>query len=371
MTATGSVAGFAPVRVGSVRGAVPSVPPVAGVEGRVRLRYPNRLNAMALDPSKVLPGAGSYPAGELVFVTDLFTSVEIQGTASGDGVEITADSARPVLGRHAALLMRQVLGLTGGMRITIRSHPLPPHVGLGSSSAVLAAVAAAINELCGRPLDHRTLMRLLVDNHGEEIDGNDDEIMPVQCIGGSAAAGLVPGAIQVVSGNAVALLAAPAPAGHTIVLAVPPDLRSWDASESLRAEAENFDGFLETGRRYAPQIAYRLLHECWPDLVTGTPGTLGQLVFDYRFEMGSIRNCAFSHPRLLEYAAQVRQLFESGQAAVLSLSSVGPLFFALTEQPDAVAAGFEAAGLTTFRAMPWDQGYLIDECTVKRDARDG
>jgi predicted sugar kinase len=224
----------------------------------------------------------------------------------------------------------------------------------------MAAVAAAVNELYGSPLDAGALVRLLVDNHGEEIGGADDVLLPVQAIGGSAAAGLVKGAVQVVAGDAVPILRGDLAGDYEVVLAVPRDLRSWDAAESLEAEAAHFDGFRRTGEVHGRDIAYRLLHNAWPALVTGSLRELGELVYDYRFHMGSIANCGFSHPRLAEIADSLTTVFESGAADVLSLSSVGPLFFAVTRNPAAVEGHFGAADLVTFRARPWSHGYVVE-----------
>ena len=368
-TAPETATHFRPVPVGLLRGHRPAVTgPVAPAGTGVEVRYPTRLNAMALDPSKIVgtaaaddgePRGSGHPAGELFVVCDLFRTARVEIVPGSDGVMTTGHCSRPVLARHAASAMRELLGITDGLLVHTEGVDLPPHVGLGSSSATMASVAVAINELYGRPVQARQLIRFLVDNHGEEIDGRSDSLMPVQCIGGSAAAGLIPGSVQVVAGNAVPLLSAGLPADYRIVLAMPADPTEWDAQQSLQEEARHFDDFLRTGRRHAPDIAYRLIHEAWPALLEGKVRKFGTLVFDYRFRMGSIKNCSFSHPRLLEFADAIEPTFTDGAADVLGLSSVGPLFFAVTRTEQKVTELFQEAGLRTFAARPWSEGYGV------------
>ncbi|MFD9107052.1 GHMP family kinase ATP-binding protein [Streptomyces bottropensis] len=333
--------------------------PPQPIADHIRLAYPSRINAMALDSSKIVPSQGAYLAGELLFACDLMRRVQVEIVGSGPAVQTTPDCDHPVLARHAALLMRTTLGTRERLRVRVNAPDLPAHVGLGSSSGQIAAVAAAVNELYGRPVAARQLVKFLALNHGEEIDHDDGRLLPVQCLGGSAAAGLVPGAVQVVAGPQVPLLQATLPEEIHIVLGMPHDPVIWDARASLAAEARHFDAFAATGRTYGPEIAYRLLHDVWPSLIDGDLRPLGSLLFDYRFRMGSLANCAFSHPDLLATGEKVEHIFTDRLAEVLTLSSVGPTFAALTYTPDRCEQAFVGAGLRTLRCQPWGGGYRL------------
>jgi predicted sugar kinase len=348
--------------VGTVRSALASGPttPPYPVADHVHLAYPSRINAMALDSSKIVPnGDGAYLAGELLIACDLPRHVEVTIVDDGPAVQTAPDCDHPILAKHAALLIRTALGVHERLQIRVTAPDLPPHLGLGSSSGQIAAVAAAVNELYGRPLPARQLVKFLARNHGEEVDGDADHLLPVQCLGGSATAGLIPGAVQVIAGAQVPLLQAPLPDGTHIVLGMPRDPVIWDARTSLAAEAEYFDAFAATGRTYGPKIAYRLLHDAWPALIDGALRPLGQLLFDYRFRMGSIANCAFSHPDLLATAAKVEHIFTDETADVLTLSSVGPTFAAITRTPQQCEEAFANAGLRTLHCQPCSNGYTL------------
>ncbi|NUK13974.1 monodechloroaminopyrrolnitrin synthase PrnB family protein [Streptomyces lunaelactis] len=352
---------FPPFPLGAPRSRLDLTPtkPPKPVTGHVRLAYPSRINAMALDSSKIVPSQGSYLAGELLFACDLMRHVDVEIVGDGPAVQTAPDCDHPVLARHAALLMRTALGTRERLRVRVSAPDLPAHLGLGSSSGQIAAVAAAVNELYGRPATARRLLKFLALNHGEEIDGEDSHLLPVQCLGGSAAAGLIPGAAQVVAGAQVPLLQAALPDDVHIVLGMPYDPVIWDARASLAAEARHFDAFAATGRTHGPEIAYRLLHDAWPSLTDGDLRPLGNLLFDYRFRMGSLANCAFSHPELLATGEKVEHIFTDHIAEVLTLSSVGPTFAALTRTPARCEQAFADAGLRTLRCRPWNDGYTL------------
>ena len=354
-------ADFPPFPLGAQRSALAGAPatPPDPVTGRVHLAYPSRINAMALDSSKIVPSQGAYLAGELLFACDLTRDVEIDIVQDGPAVQTAPDCDHPVLARHAALLMRSALGIRERLRVRVTAPDLPAHLGLGSSSGQIAAVAAAVNELYGCPVTAHGLVKFLALNHGEEIDGEEHRLLPVQCLGGSAAAGLIPGAVQVIAGAHVPLLQAGLPEDVHIVLGMPRNPLIRDARASLAAEALHFDAFTTTGRTHGPEIAYRLLHDAWPALADGDLRPLGSLLFDYRFRMGSLANCAFSHPDLLATGKKVEHIFTDRLAEVLTLSSVGPTFAALTRTPEACEQAFADAGLDTLRCRPLSSGYTL------------
>ncbi|MER5298597.1 hypothetical protein ABT039_03925 [Streptomyces lasiicapitis] len=322
------------------------------------IRYPTRLNAMALQPGAI---AGDnnliYDAGELVFSVARFHRVRLRRLAPGEGLSLDPAVARPALVEHAARIMCAALGVGCDLYVSVDSDPLPVHAGFGSSSSLIAAVATAVNHLHGNPVDRADLLPFLTSNHGEEHTEGSDRLMPVQCIGGSAASGLYPGGVQVVAGRSTVVLTASVPEGLSLVIGVPTALQERSTDELMAAEIDQFDRFRATGERWAPTIAFRMLHEAMPAALRGDLGPLGDLVFDYRFRMGSIENCSFSHPGLTELATRLEPLKTDGTATVLALSSVGPAFFALTADPDTCESFFAEHGMRVIRALPHNGTY--------------
>ncbi|MGK5641609.1 GHMP family kinase ATP-binding protein [Streptomyces sp. URMC 126] len=349
---------FAPFAPGTVHH--PLTAPVGPLTPatEVGLRYPTRLNAMALHPGAIAEDRHLvYDAGEVVFSVARFHHVRVRRRGPGAGLALHPSVARPDLVAHAARIMCAALGVPCDLEVAVESDPLPVHAGFGSSSSLIAAVAAAVNHLYGRPVDRADLLPYLTANHGEEHGSLPGMLTPVQCIGGSAASGLYPGGVQVVAGRGTVVLAVDVPEHLSLVIGVPRGREEQPTDALMAAEIAHFDRFRATGERWSPTIAFRMLHEAMPAALRGDLGPLGSLVFDYRFRMGSIENCSFSYPGLTGLARELEPLWDEKAVTVLSLSSVGPAFFALTGDPDRCAARFAELDMEVVRARPHNGTY--------------
>lgn len=326
----------------------------------VAIDYPARLEAMALDPSKIAENESlTYTAGQIDFTVGLYKHVQVTATESEGATEISDRTGRKALVMHAAELMRAALRFTDTIQVDIETDVSLRHCGLGSSSGTIAAVASAINELYGRPMDGLSLSRYVAQNHGEEIDGDDSRLIPVQCIGGSAVCGNTEGGLVILSGEATPIFTAEIPEQQRVVIGVPADFDHPDSKELMKREQDNMEGFVETGKANAERIAYRLVHEVMPSLVHGDLSACKSLIFDYRWNMGSIRNCSFVLPRINDIAEALRPLETDEDITILSLSSVGPGFFALTDKPEKVSKIFKEQGMNVLETSIHNSTYTV------------
>lgn len=342
-----------------------------GITGEITPRYQQlaiscgqRLSCMSLDSSRIVANtAGIYDAGEIVIAIDTGVVVTITLLTEDGRIEIVEHQAsRALLVRHGVGLMRAALGVHHGLHIELEMRRPMPHCGLGTSSLVVAVVAIAMNELYGCPVADDVLARYLAQNHGEEVAGIDGELLPVQCLGGSGVANLFDGALQVMAGETTIIATMRIPETYRVVIGVPVDtcVAGADVSALMHAEGEQAAGFAETGQRYASRVAFDLVHEGLPSMARQDLSGIGRIVFNHRFNWGSIRNCRFSHPRLLEIADGLRPLFEvSGAAAVLGLSSAGPAFYAVTKDVEICRRAFEMQGLATFTTPLFNDRYRV------------
>ena len=62
-----------------------------------------------------------------------------------------------------------------------------------------------------------------------------------------------------------------------------------------------------TGEKYSKDIAYHLLHKSLPGMVNGEIKDLSDIVFKYRFDMGSIENCSFVYEKMVDLANKLRE----------------------------------------------------------------
>ena len=167
---------FSPFRVGTVFNEVKSGPYFAILRRpKIVLKYPSRLNLMAIDPSKIASNQNLvYTPGEFILKVKIYKKVKVRADCRSGEIIVSPSSKRKPLILHSALLMKKALGFREGLFIDVENSNEVRHVGLGSSSALIASVACAINELFGKPIKARDLVQYLAQNHGEEIDGNSD-----------------------------------------------------------------------------------------------------------------------------------------------------------------------------------------------------
>lgn len=272
-----------------------------------------------------------FTPGEVVVSLKKFIKVKVTVTSDKGGVlNISESTKRKVLVKHAYLLMCDALNVTPSLDIEVDDNDIPKHCGFGSSSSTISAVAAAINELYSCPINDKDLIKYLASNHGEEISDNDnDNLKVVQCIGGGATNGLTEEGIIIIAGKSTAI--AKIKYESEVLIAFPNDFVQKDAKVLMELEEKNLWKFKKTGEKYADKIAYNLLHTALPGMANGSIKELADVVFNYRFNMGSNENCSFVYDGLMQISDEIRKLYEEGNCDFLALSSVGPAFFAIVK----------------------------------------
>ncbi len=352
---------FEPFKVGTIFNPVKNKPSKVSLQKNfVKISYPSRLNLMAIDPSKITSNQNLvYTPGEYILKVKIYKNVSVRADKSFKGVVISPFSKRKVLILHSALLMKKALRFKEGLFIDVDNKNEFRHVGLGSSSALIASVACAINELYGNPINAKDLVQYLAQNHGEEIEGSSEYINPVQCIGGSAAGGLYEGALMILAGKSRIISTMKIPDGYKVIIGIPQDYVELDSKILFKKEQAVFHKFMHCGVKYGPEIAYRTLHSVLPAMIEGDIETIGDLVFDYRFNMGSIDNCSYAYPKLVQLASRLAFLKTKRFVDILSISSVGPSFFAVSKNINKCKKIFKKENLNIIITEPENNKYQI------------
>lgn len=326
-----------------------------------QISYPTRLEAMALDPSLVeINAENDYRAGQMILKVAIFRNCTVK-VVEGSEIVISKNSSKSVLCLHAALLMKYLLNFHCGLEIEYTEELDRRHSGLGSSSGCIAAVSVAINELFGNPIEKRDLVNFIVKNHGEEMDSMPDQIVPVQCLGGSAISGHYDGGLLISSGDRFVIGSGSVDTNLDVIIMIPNKYNFPDSKKLMDDEEINMGGFLRAGKLYASNVAYRLIHEVLPDLQLDSIQEAGKLAWDYRYHMGSIHNCSFTHPEVNEISNKLNQLYEENEIKFLSMSSVGPGFFAVLDpkHTQKYKDKFEKIGLECIITKPYNGKYKI------------
>lgn len=174
------------------------------------------------------------------------------------------------------------------------------------------------------------MIKYLASNHGEEItDSDENNLKVVQCIGGGATNGLTDEGILIIAGKSTVI--AKMNYNADVLIALPNDYIQKDAKLLMELEEKNLWKFKKTGEKYSGKIAYDLLHKALPGMANSSIKELADVVFDYRFNMGSNENCSFVYDGLMQISDNIRNLYEENKCDFLALSSVGPAFFAIVK----------------------------------------
>lgn len=328
------------------------------VYSNIEIAYHSRLNAMALDPAGVTVDDNMvFTPGEVVIATDFLRYATVNLCGSEGSVVLSDRVSRPSIVKHAVELIRNALGVNHGLHIDFYDAFQMHHSGLGSSSGTIAAVAATVNELYGCPLKPVQIVPYLAQNHGEEIEGDMEMMTPVQCIGGGASAGFFQDGILIIAGESTVI--GSVSIDRDIIVGIPRDFVPQDGKTMMQKELANLNKFRATGKRWAPHIAYELVHKVLPDMAHGNIVELSNLVYEYRFNMGSNQNCSFVYPPIVDIAERIRFLKEDNHVEMISLSSVGPAFFAIGKNLSLCREVFEQNGMDCKEAKILNSTYQI------------
>lgn len=338
---------------------------------KINLEYPCRMDAMAINPAAVCYNDNLiFTPGEVVVSLNRKIKVSVEIISETGGLlEISDRTQRKVLIKHAYKIMSTTLKVNPSVRINVDSSEVIKHCGFGSSSSTIAAVASAINELYGCPVPNKELIKFLASNHGEEItDENEEDLKLVQCIGGGATNGLTEEGIIIIAGKATSI--AKLKYESDVLIGIPKDFKTKSADELMKLEEENLWKFKRTGDEYAEKIAYNLLHKALPDLCNGSIKELADIVFDYRFNMGSIENCSFVYEKMVDEAKELRKLYENGNCEFLTLSSVGPAFMAMVrdeKQKEICKETMEKIGMNVIETSICNNTYDVKNKQERKD----
>lgn len=293
--------------------------------------FPCRLDAMAINPAGVCKNESNvFTPGEVVVSISLGIRVKIKVCKGENKLTISDSTKRKVLVKHAYGLMQKAYQKLPSLFIDVDSKDVLKHCGFGSSSATIAAVGSAINEVMGKQIKNKDLIKYFAANHGEEVDDFDEDNMKVvQCIGGGATSGLTDAGIMVIAGVATTIAAMKF--HGDVLIGIPNEFKEKDAKVLMELEEQNLWKFKKTGDLYKDVIAYDLLHKALPGMANGDISELAKVVFNYRFYMGSNLNCSFVCEEIVKANETLKKLFEEKHCQFLALSSVGPAFFAICD----------------------------------------
>jgi len=287
--------------------------PLAPVTGSVHVRAPARIHLTVLDMNRFAP---DHPGGGGIgFAIQCYCTADVRCTDGGISIEYN----RAPIVRHLAEVMKKATGYRGGFAIRVTDHEYK-HVGLGSTSTVMIAVATAINGALGSPLTCTQLRQLVGHNYVEETaDGNiafgfETGVGPAATIHGGMA----------LMGDELALVYHHAFAeGRNVYIIIPPTGIS-------SAGTQEFDLLMNKARtldyRDRELKAYLFLMDLVPALERGDLRKVGEVIWEIEFR-GSKRAEVEHHSYGIYH---YMNLLREKNLEFVGMSSVGPSIAVVT-----------------------------------------
>lgn len=328
---------------------------------KITIEYPSRLDAACTDPGKlysIKPKDNIFPTGQINFCVNICKKITVK-PRKDDAIIVTGNYSRIALVKHATILMQKALDITTGFSIDINTDLDLRHCGLGSSASAIQGVGAAINELYNNPIKPMDLVRYLAGNHAEEIDGDNEHLVFVQSVGGSGICGHYNGGLIIMTGKAVPIIKVNLPEDLKIVFGVPNQYLHPDANTLIADEIIASGNFKKASTDYSREIAYRLLNDAIPELVDGNFRPLKEFIFDYRWDMGSIKNCSYAYPGIVSLAEKLRPLRNDNDIEFIFLSTAGPGFCIVTRNTNKAKNVFKKLNMKTFITDIYNDKYKI------------
>ncbi len=103
---------FQPFKIGRVFNKLPGAPTNSKrIYKEVIIKYPSRLEAMAIDPSKIAKNNNlKYTPGQIDFTIKIFKTITVKVIDLKNTTEVSSDTKRPSLVKHAVGIMRSAIG---------------------------------------------------------------------------------------------------------------------------------------------------------------------------------------------------------------------------------------------------------------------
>lgn len=284
--------------------------------GTVRVQAPSRIHLTVLDMNRFAPEQPG--GGGLGFAIAIPTTVEVRCTDGPDEIHYDRE---PIV-RHFLAVFRAATGYAGGFSVTA-DHHAHPHVGLGSTSTVLIALAHALNAAVGSPLSDDQLRLLIGHNYVEETAEGEIAFGFETGVGPAVS---TYGGMAVMGDRLTLVYQHPFAEGYAVYVIIP-------SSEISSAGAKEFDLLMNRARTLDYQDrelkAYLLLMDLIPALEAGDVRKVGDVVWEIEFR-GSKRAEIEHHTfAIYTYMNRLRELgFE-----FVGMSSVGPSIAVITQRP--------------------------------------
>lgn len=172
-----------------------------------------------------------YPVNSINFAIAKFSEATVT-VRSDKKIVISALDKHKALIEHVVRVMQKTLKIDMGFNIKAKNLHSISHGGLGSSSAIMSAVAGAINILLGKPLSVEQVTKLISQNYAEESP-KKGFLSSAASIGGSTAIALSGKSLVVMGGESDIWYSGNLPKEYSAILLYPKKIKSITKAEDI------------------------------------------------------------------------------------------------------------------------------------------
>lgn len=285
------------------------------------------------------PRTQVYPVSSINFAISKFTEATV--TVRDDRkIVISASGKHLAIIEHAVKIMQKTLGIENGFDVNANNLHKISHGGLGSSSAIMSAVAQAINILMGNNLSVSDMTKLISQNYGEE-SSKKGFISSAASIGGSTAIGLSGKSLVVIGGESRIWHLSNLPKEYCAVLLYPKKLKEISKATDNVLNKKDFSLYDDWGdirenmlkMKIIPTIDRKDYSVLFKAINMYTIGAYGSILQYYKFRWMSYN----IHFDSLIYSVffKIFRSLKIGENCFF-VSSNGPMIVVITKYPKKV-----------------------------------
>ncbi|MGB8219088.1 MAG: GHMP kinase [Methanoregula sp.] len=284
-------------------------------KGKVVVKAPARIHLSVLDMNRFAPDHAG--GGGIGFAIQCYCTAEVECTQQG----LLIDYNRSAIIENFVAVFNKAVGYTGGFKIKATDHQRK-HVGLGSTSTVMIAVATAMNEAVGSPLTNAELRRLIGHNYVEETAEGTIAFGFETGVGPAAS---THGGMAVMGDELVLVYHHPFAEGKNVFIVVPP-------TDISSAGTKEFDLLMNRARtldyRDRELKAYLFMMDFIPALEREDIKKIGDVVWEIEFRGSKRAEIEHHSYRIYQYMSMLRE----ASLEFVGMSSVGPSIAIVTEK---------------------------------------
>jgi beta-RFAP synthase len=283
-------------------------------KGTTIVRAPARIHLTVLDMNRFAPDHAG--GGGIGFAIQCYCTAEVSCTKK----DVTVDYNRAAIIENFVAVFKKAVGYKGGFAIKTTDHEYK-HVGLGSTSTVLIAVAVAMNEAVGSPLTNNQLRYLVGHNYCEETADGDIAFGFETGVGPAVS---LYGGMAVMGDELALAYHHPFAEGMNVYIIIPPTGIS-------SAGTQEFDLLMNKARmldyRDRELKAYLFLMDLIPALEREDVKKIGEVIWEIEFR-GSKRAEVEHHSYGIYH---YMNLLREAKLDFVGMSSVGPSIAVVTD----------------------------------------